>query len=196
MIRPNATRPSVSRSRMWYSTYTGLAARRRRGRGGVSGGTGHLPCQSPERAAAVLEVAELVEARACRREKDGVARRRRSSRGADGALQGAAVLRGHADAAQRLSDRLGGLADQVPRGDGPRGHARGELPKVAALQRPAEDEVNAAVECGERHQYGRRVRGLRVVHPLDSAAAPGGLEPMRQRRGTTPGAGDVAGPPP
>src|SRR5213596_1313801 len=99
MIRPNATRPSVSRSSRWYSTWTGGAARRggrRRGLAGGSGGTRGLPCETAERLAAVLVVPKLVEAGAGGREQHGFAGARVGRGRVHGDLDGARALRGDA----------------------------------------------------------------------------------------------------
>src|SRR5207342_3960995 len=97
MISPNATRPSVSRSSRWYSTWTGGAVRRggrRRGLGGGSGGTRDLPRQTAERLSAVLVVAELIEAGAGGREQHGLAGAGAGRGGLHGGLEGARPL-GH-----------------------------------------------------------------------------------------------------
>src|SRR6478736_1883971 len=106
MIRPNATRPSVSRSRRWYSTCTGGAVRRggrRRGFGGGSGGTGHL----------------------LRQAEDRVAGSGRGSGGFDRSGQRARALEGDAGGVEGLGDRVGGCTDEVGPGDGRSGYGCG-----------------------------------------------------------------------
>src|SRR5688500_758254 len=179
MIRPNATRPSASMRSRWYSTCTAAArraaARARDGPGaafvragaglGRAGpafaradgrlamrdpGAGRLRRERAEALAALLVVAELVVARARRREEDGVARRGVGSGAPDGRGEVAAALVGDARPLERRRDRIRRLADQVDAGDRAGGDVGRQLVVAATLARAAQDQADAAVERGER----------------------------------------------
>src|SRR3954447_3896775 len=197
MISPNATRPRGSRSRRWYSTWTGGAVGRgggRRGLGGGSGGTGGLPGQAAERLAAVLVVAKLTEAGTGRREQHSLTGARGCSGGVDGGIQRTRSLVSNLRHVERGRDRVRGLSDQIDARDRRGGDGVREGREVGALQRSAEDQVDAARERGEALNGGVGVRRLGVVHVLDAAGARDGLEPVGQRRELAQRAVDAVGP--
>src|SRR5207342_1346991 len=142
MISPNATRPSVSRSSRWYSTWTGGAVRRggrRRGFGGGSGGTRGLPRQAAEGLAAVLVVAELVEAGAGRRQQDRLAGAGAGRGSLHGGREGTRPLARDAGGVEGRGQAVGRLADQIDAGDRAGGNGPSQGREVGALQRSAED---------------------------------------------------------
>src|SRR5207342_3278679 len=196
MISPNATRPSVSRSRRWYSTWTGGAVRRggrRRGFGGGSGGTRSLPSQTAERLSAVLVVPELVEAGAGGREQHGVAGAGVDRGGPHGGLERARPLGRDSSGVEGRSEALRRLSDQIDARDGAGGDGPGQAGEVGALQRSAEDQVHAGRERRQRLNRRVGVGRLGVVHELDTRGAGDGLEPLRQPSELAQGAVDVGG---
>src|SRR5439155_26072527 len=127
--------------------------------------------------AALLEVAELVEAGARGREQDDVTRTRGTGGRLDGRREVAVVLVGGAGLVQRGRDRAGRLPDQVDRPDA-RQLSR-ELAKALALERAAEDHVQPGPAVGGDAAPRRRgVRRLRVVHEADAVELPHELEPV------------------
>ena len=119
-----------------------------------------------EDAAAVLVAFKLVEAGAGGRQQDHFAGVRGSGGRADGVVQRfAGVEWDHA--AQLRLDFGGGGADGVD-GAHARAQQRRELGVVGVLVFAAENEVNAAWECGDGLGGGVDVGGLGVVVELDA----------------------------
>ena len=98
----------------------------------------------------MLEIPELVIARARRREQHDLTRLRRTRRLRDRALERHREEERHVRVAEIDGERLGRLADQIRRDDvGPRDVLR-ELVEALALERAAEDQVERRVERRQR----------------------------------------------
>src|SRR4051795_5933598 len=118
-----------------------------------------------ERAPARLEVLELVEARARRREQDDLAGARGRAGGVQRALEvalvGGVLAEDVAQGGRRLADEIDAGAPGVDR--------RAQRREVLALAAAAEDQVDRrAGEARERHERRVDVRRLRVVHVEDA----------------------------
>src|SRR6185312_9393917 len=107
-----------------------------------SGGAGQLG----EALAALLVVAELVEARAGRRQQHGVAGGGRGRGVGNGPLERPAAHVGGAGRVEGGGDGIGGGADQIAAGHRPGGDRRRHPGIGAALERSAQDQVHAPLE--------------------------------------------------
>src|SRR3954468_3429557 len=116
----------------------------------------HCARQFLEDVAAVVEILELVEARAGRREDDRLAPPRLARRRAHGAIERLRSLEGDG-ALQGGREFLGGLADEVGAA-GLAGDHWGERREIGVLVAPAEDQMDGAVgEPLDRLHRGARV---------------------------------------
>ena len=143
----------------------------------------HLPRQTAERVAAVLVVPELVEAGAGGREQHGVARAGVGRGGLHGGCRGCPTAR---TATPRGVEGRGERSPPPGRSDrrratGPAATASARLGEVGALQRAAQDQVDAGRERRQRLDRRVGVGRLGVVHELD---APRRRRPARSRCGS------------
>src|SRR5262249_47698514 len=130
--------------------------------------------EPPELLASLLEVLELVVARARRAEQDDVPGRREARRVLDGASERAVVV-----APDGGGEPLRSLPDQVDRADVRADRVR-QRTEVLALDRAAKDQVDGLRGVGgERSARGGDVRRLRVVDVADAAALGDELEAVR-----------------
>src|SRR5829696_1713920 len=169
MTAPKASRHSVAVRRTLYSS--GWRLRRSAAADRGMSGRPSTPARSAlhqrlEVASALLEVRVLVEARAGRREQDGLAVLRRRARRRDRALEVAAAVQRNG-ALERLGDAPGVLADEVDGAGAPR-HGVPQRLEVLPLPLPAEDEMDGDVEAGQRDERRVDVRGLGVVDVEDA----------------------------
>src|SRR4029453_7067862 len=162
MTAPSASRHSVAvRSRLYSRgslAFAGLARAAARISGLRSPRRHHLL----ERPPSGLEVLELVERRARRREQHHLAGPRGRGSGLHSALERLAALAPH-----HLAEALGLLADEVDAGAA-LGHRRAQRHVVLALALTAEDQSDRRLEALERDQRRGDVRRLGVVDVEDA----------------------------
>ena len=166
MTAPAASRQSVAVSRMLYSRGFGCAATGGASAAAIRPVVRRQATSSLKRAAASLEVGELVEGRAGRREQHDVARPRRPRAPRDRALEVPAPASRRPTAAP-IAPAV--LADQVDRGAGDGARAAARSPGPCAC--PPRIRCTRRVEGGERDERRGDVGGLGVVDVADAVVA-------------------------